>query len=214
MPLVVAGLALLLAIGTLVFLTRDGEPPERAAPGDEEPTVSDGDVPSSTPPAFRFANVSRTLVRTAPGRLGNRRRAASTDAAAAARDVLTDLYTEGFLDPANLAAGTYADAFRGFASKARKEAERRPGLLTAGSRAGERYERIEPRSSRLATRILIERAGIPTLLVSYVEFSALASGSEPVLFRSSGQFFFERVRGSWKIVSFHVTRRDKPQEAA
>ncbi|MGH2679041.1 MAG: hypothetical protein ACRDG8_00930 [Actinomycetota bacterium] len=215
MPLVAAGLVLLLAIGVFVFLTRDGDPPERAAaPGDEEPTVSDGDVATPTTPAFRFAKISRTLVRTAPGHIGTRRRAASTNAAAAARDVLTDLYTEGFLDPVNLAEGRYTDAFRGFASKARREAERRPALLTAGPRAGERYERIVTRSSRLATRILVDRVGTPTLLVSYVEFSALASGPEPVLLRSSGQFFFERVRGSWKIVSFHVIRRDAPQEVA
>jgi hypothetical protein len=69
-------------------------------------------------------------------------------------------------------------------------------------------------SGRLDTRILLDRSGYPSLLLSVVRFSAEADGPEPATFRSRGQFFFERVGGSWKIVSFHVTRADAPREAA
>ena len=64
------------------------------------------------------------------------------------------------------------------------------------------------------TRILLDRNGSPALLLSVVRFSASADGPEPATLRSRGQFFFERVGGSWKIVSFHVTRVDAPTEAA
>ena len=108
----------------------------------------------------------------------------------------------------------YAEAFEGFASEAKKQAEARLGLLTAGARAGDRYEQILPVSGRIDTRILLDRGGRPTLVLSTVRFAATATGPEPATLRSSGQFFFERVNGSWKIVSFHVTRTDKPREAA
>ena len=55
--------------------------------------------------------------------------------------------------------------------------------------------------------------GAPVLLVSTVRFSALASGTETVLLRSTGQYFFERAGGTWKIVSFQVVRNDTPREA-
>jgi hypothetical protein len=202
---------LLLVIGALVLLTRDDAPTRGAGDG---ATASDGDVASPTTPPFRFRDTSRELVRTSPRPVGERRRRASAAAATAAEDVLTDLYTEGFLDPANWERGSYADAFRGFARGARNEAETHPGQLTAGLSAGDRYERIEPRSGQLVTRILLDRRGSPVLLVSVVRFSAIATGSDEVVLRSVGQYFFERVGSAWRIVSFDVTRSDRPRRAA
>lgn len=207
-------MALLLVIGVLVFLSRDDAPPPMAAPGDGETTAGDGDVASPTTPSFRFRDTSHELVRTSPKPVGRRHRQAAVAAVRTAEDVLTDLYTEGFLDPANWEEGSYTDAFRGFSRGARARAEARPGPLTAGPRAGDRYERIEPKSGRIATRILLDREGAPVLLVSVVRFSAIATGSDEVILRSSGQFLFERVGGAWKIVSFDVTRDDRAREAA
>jgi hypothetical protein len=202
---------LLLVIGTLVFLTRDDAPTRGAGDGT---TSSDGDVASPTPPPFRFDDTSRKLVKTSPKPIGSRHRRATAAAATAAEDVLTDLYTEGFLDPANWERGSYADAFGGFARGARDQAETHPGPLTAGSHAGDRYERIAPKSGRVATRILLDRRGAPVLLVSVVRFSAVATGAEEMVFRSTGQYFFERVGRAWRIVSFDVTRRDGPRRTA
>ncbi len=211
-PLVVAVLAVLvLVIGALVFLTRDDAPTRGAGDGE---TSSDGDVAPPTTPPFRFDDTSRTLVRTSPEPMGARRRQASAAAATAAEGVLTELYREGFLDPANWEQGSYADAFGGFARGARDRAETHPDLLTAGPGAGDRYERIEPRAGRIATRILLDRRGSPVLLVSVVRFTALATGSDEVVLRSAGQYFFERVGNAWRIVSFDVTRDDGPREAA
>ena len=141
--------------------------------------------------------------------------AASTGGERARRDrgrsILTDLYTEGFLDPANWEQGR-THAFRAFAGGAREQAEAHPDLLTAGARAGDRYDWILPVSGRIATRILLDRSGRPALLC---ERRAVLRGrprAEPVTLRSNGQFFFERIDGSWKIVSFHVTRTDAPRE--
>jgi hypothetical protein len=212
MPLIGVGLAVLLAIVGAVLLTRNDDVPPRTQRPGEATENADDIVPG--PPAFRFTKATRELVRTSLGRIKRRQREASVRAATAAREILTDLYTQGFLDPNNWEQGRYADAFRGFTAGAREQAEERPGLLTAGPRAGDRYERILPVSGRVDTRILVDRAGDPTLLVSIVRFSAAALGPEPVTLRSKGQFFFERLGGTWKIVSFHVTRTDTPREAA
>jgi hypothetical protein len=209
-PLIGAAIAVLLVVGVLVFLRGD-DAPTRGAGGRE--SASDGDVASPTTPSFGFDDTSRKFVRTSPEPMGSRHRRASVAAATEAQDVLTDLYTEGFLDPANWQQGSYADAFGGFARGARDRAETHPGPLTAGPGAGDRYERIEPKSARIATRILLDRRGAPVLLVSVVRFTAVATGSDEVVLRSLGQYFFERVGRAWRIVSFDVTRDDGPRRA-
>lgn len=210
-PLIGAGVALLLVIGALTFLMRD-DAPTRGAGGGQ--TASDGDVASPTTPPFGFEDTSHKFVRTSPEPMGSRHRRASVAAATEAEDVLTDLYTAGFLDPANWEQGSYGDAFGGFARSARDQAEMHPDDLTAGPAAGDRYERIEPKSGRIATRILLGRQGAPVLLVSVVRFTAVATGADEVVLRSVGQYFFERVGRAWRIVSFDVTRNDGPRGPA
>jgi hypothetical protein len=210
-PLIVAGL-LLLAIGAVVLLTRD-DTATREGDGRGETSASDGDVAEPGVPAFRFTTSSRTLVRTSDKPLGPRLKRASAAAASAAEDVLTDLYVEGFLDPANWREGSYGGAFRGFTPGARARAAARPGLLTAGAQAGTRFDDIEPKGGTIATRILLDRQGAPVLVVAVVRFSAVATGAETETLRSSGQYFLERVRGRWTIVSFDVTRDDRPEAA-
>jgi hypothetical protein len=212
MLLIGVGLVAVLAIGAIALLLGNDDAPVRTSQGTTTP--SEGDVAAPATPAFRFAKAKRKLVRTSPGRIKRRQREASERAAKAATAILTDFYAEGFLDPANWQQGSYTDAFGDFAGGAREQAETRAGLLTAGPGAGDRYERILPVSGRVFTRILLDRAGKPALLWSAVRFSAAALGPEPVTLRSSAQFFFERIGGSWKIVSFHVKRSDVPREAA
>jgi hypothetical protein len=211
MILIGAGGVVLLAIGAAVLLTRDDASERTLRPADDATSPS---VAAPNTPEFRFTKLTRDLLRTSAGRIKRPQRREIVRAAAAAREVVADLYTEGFLDPANWEHGLYAEAFRGFAGGAKERATERTALLTAGPRAGDRYERILPMSGNLATRILLDRLGHPTLLVSVARFSAAALGPESVTFRSTGQFFFESVGGSWKIVSFHVRRNDAPREAA
>ena len=205
---------MLLAVGAIaLLLQRDGADDE-AIEADGRPATGDGNVAPPVAPPFRFS-ATRRLVPTAVVKLGRGDRRAITRAWTSAEAVLTDLYVEGFLVPANWMEGTYDDAFRGFAGDARREASgRRAALLTAGPDAGSRYERIEPRSGRIVTRVLLDRAGRPALVMSVVRFSATATGDRPATLRSFGRFFLERRSGSWKIVSFQVARRDTAGEVA
>ena len=189
------------------------------SPPDAEPSASPSPgAPSATPeeltvPAFHLEGPARAVVPTAPGRVPRRLRRASYEAAARARALLTTLYVEAFLDPANRTTADYEDAFAAFAAPARREAESRTTLLTAGGQAGERYDEIRPTKGLIRTKILLDRRGSPTLIVSVVRFAAVASGPEPATIRSTGQYFLERVGGRWRIVSFHVTRTDVLREA-
>lgn len=205
-----AALASVLAIGAVVLLAQDDEP-VRGLHRDSDVPADSGEGVASTP-AFRFAKATRKVVPTSGGRIKRRLRAAGEHAEVAARTILDGLFTEGFLDPANWTRGEYASAFAGFAKGARERALAHPNLFTAGARAGDRYEEILPVTGRIDTSVLVARGGRPTLVLSSVRFSAVATGPEPVTFRSTGQFFFERVGGSWRIVSFHVTRADAPRE--
>lgn len=204
-PLIGVGLVIVLAIGAIVLLTRDDAP---GPPATRETNASESPVA----PSFRFTESSRDLVRTSRERIGKRHRRAAVAAAATAQEVLRGLYAEGFFDPANREQGRYSDAFRGFTRGARERAEAHVALFTVGP-AVDDFEQITPDSARIATRILLDRRGAPVLLVSSVRFSALASGSDTVLLRSTGRFLFERVGRTWKVVSFQVIRNDRVREA-
>lgn len=209
MLLIGAGLIATLAIGATALLLQDDGAVRTSHPGT---TPSDGSPTPPAIPSFQFEKSTRELVRTSRGRINRRHRQASVRVADAVRSILTDLYTEGFLNPANWEQGEYDTAFQAFADGARAQAEAHPDLLTAGPRARERYDSILPGSSRLVTRILLDRKGSPALVVSLVRFSATALGAEPSRLSSRGQFFFERIGGSWKVVSFHVTHSETPGE--
>jgi hypothetical protein len=202
--LLLIGLGVLVVLGAVVALVLtlgdDGAPPRAARSGGAE---SVAEIPE-----FRFQLTRRELVPTSRGPLKKREKVAGKRAAAAAADLLTDLYREGFLDPANWQVGSYGDAFQIFASGAAKQAKARAAVLTAGPDAADRYDEILPVRGRVSTRILLDRGGKPALMVSAVRFTARALGARPATLRSEGQFFFKRVDGRWKVVSFLVTRDD------
>lgn len=204
--LVVAGS--LLAIGATLLLGRDDDPTPRALPIREESATGDGDVADPDTPSFRFRTTDRTLIPTAAGSVRERARAKGVEATRAVTGLLTELYVEGFLDPDNWREARYEDAFRIFARSAVARAEALTRVLTAGADAGERFEQILPVGGRVATRILLDRTGKPALVVAEVRFRAEARGDDVATLRSTGQFFFERIEGRWKVISFDVSRDD------
>lgn len=213
--LVGLGVAALLATGAIVVLTQGDDAPVRTQrAGQDQPTESGPAVAEPDTPAFRFTTVKRSLVPTATGSIDRRARTAAKRVTAAVTRRLVELYTEGFLDAGNRQAGRYGDAFAVFARAAAGKARARAAVLTAGPEAAERYERILPVSGHLRVRILMDRTGAPTLVMSAVRFTAKAVGTETTVLRSDGRFFFDQVGGSWRIVSFEVTRDDRQPEAA
>jgi hypothetical protein len=201
----------LLAAAVTVVLSRDGQRPERTLPGERE--EGGDEVAVSQIPSFRFTVTRRVLLPTRARSVQRRDKMVGNRVAATATDAVTDLYTEAFLDPANWRSGSYADALRVFSAGAARRARERTAVLTAGPDAGTSFEQILPVSGSIATRILLDGSGKPALVLSAVTFRAEALGPQPMMFRSEGRFFFERVQGRWKVVSFLVNRNDRPKEA-
>lgn len=214
-PLLIGlGILLVLAAIAVVLLQGGDDGSLRTLlPGDEG-SRSDESVAEPATPSFRFLTTKRVLVQTSLGHLRRQDKMAGKRASATAAGLLTDLYTEAFLDPANWGNATYADAFSSFAPGAMRQAKAREAVLTAGPDAAARFEQILPASGRLITRILLDRTGKPTLIVSQVHFRANGLGPQPATLRSEGQFLFKRQDGRWKVVSFLVTRDDTRSESA
>jgi hypothetical protein len=124
---------------------------------------------------------------------------------------ITRLYRGAFLDPALWRSGTYESLWRDFVRAARAQARKDVRVLTAGAAAGEAYDAIVPRPSAISTTVLLERKGKPVMVLVNARFRALGrriAGSSNTRFDSDGRFFFQRVGGSWKIVSYDVRRSD------
>ena len=125
---------------------------------------------------------------------------------------ITRLYRSAFLDPAHWQSGTYESLWPDFARAARAQARKDVRVLTAGARAGEAYTAIVPRPSMISTTVLLERKGKPAMVLVNARFRALGrrvAGSSNTSFDSTGRFFFQRLGGSWKIVSYDVRRSDE-----
>ena len=70
---------------------------------------------------------------------------------------------------------------------------------------------VVPRQSAISTTVLLERKGKPVMVLVNARFRALGrriAGPSNTRFDSTGRFFFQRVGGSWKIVSYDVRRSD------
>jgi hypothetical protein len=155
---------------------------------------------------------SRKPVRTDPLL---RLRGASSLASKTAIASITRLYRSGFLDPAHWRSGTYESLWRDFATAARAQARKDVRVLTAGATAGEAYDAIVPRPSAISTTVLLDRKGKPVMVLVSARFRALGrriARPSNTRFESTGRFFFQRVGGSWKIVSYDVRRSDERLE--
>ena len=94
-----------------------------------------------------------------------------------------------------------------------------PGKTSGSLRRVRRPARHTTRSCRVAsaisTTVLLERKGKPVMVLVNARFRALGrriAGSSNTSFDSTGRFFFQRVGGSWKIVSYDVRRSDERVE--
>ena len=213
--LIAAGVVLIAAIAVMVFVF--GSRDDRiAAPS----IVQSG--PERTP-AFAFAVGRSGALPTAAIRSRKpvrndpllHLRGASRLASKWAIASITRLYRDAFLVPAHWQSGTYESLWRDFARAARTQARKDFRVLTAGAAAGEAYDTIVPRPSAISTTILLERKDKPVMVLVNARFRALGrriAGSSNTRFDSTGRFFFQRVGGGWKIVSYDVRRSDERVE--
>jgi hypothetical protein len=200
------GVVAVVAAGAAWVLTRDTGSDRTARP-------TDAPSASAVPSAFHFDVGDRDVMPTGHGRVSDRDRRGTREAADRVESLVNELYTGAFLEPERWTSGSYDDVYGLFAGAAREEARRRVGVLTAGADAAERFDRIVPMKGRLRLRILLDRGGNPIVVASTVRFRARGVGAEPALIRSDGSFLFRRIDGTWRIVAFGVERADRERSA-
>ncbi len=200
-PAIVVGALFVLALGSC---DADGPPETTPAPSPS----AEGSVPP-----FRFAVSARRIETTHRAPLGRRDRRRVQDVLDEIRGRVTDLYVAGFLDAGRWRTGDYDPVFDLFAGGARDAARARVAALTAGPDAVDRFTAIRPAGGRIALRALLDRSGAATLVSSVVRFRARADGDEPTLLWSEATYLFRRTEHGWRIVAFHVVRRDRERAA-
>lgn len=202
MWIVPAGLAVL-ALGVFGLLKVTG-----AGPGG-------GRAASATPtqgvPSFRFA-VTRAVPLSTTSTKRESLASLANQAASEITTIITRLYTEAFLDPANWRAGSYANVWPLFDSGAGAAARKDVQALTAGTDAGSRFVAVEPVAGTLVIRVLMDESDRPSIAVAIVTFSADATATAGGLTTlvSSAQFILHETPNGWRIYSFSVQRRDRP----
>ena len=164
-------------------------------------------------PAFAFHTTSVVAV---PVRTGAKPPALQGKAKPATAQILKTMnaiYIDGFLDPSDWQPGVYDKVWASFDQGAASEAQKQVDTLTAGTGAGAAFERITPKSGTMQARVLLDSKDKPFSVLATVVFKAVGHGKDgsDLLISSSGQFVFQQVGGTWKVVSFRVLRNDQTQ---
>lgn len=170
-----------------------------------------GGGPDDTIPAFEFATGKTTAVS-----VTDEKKEVPGSARSAATDVtstLDELYTEGFLDPANWRDGSYDEVWPLFADDAQGTAQQDSGTLTFGT-GGSALTRIGEPKGRIEVKVLLDDKDRVATAVAVVRFSAVGTRKDGrlTIIRSSGQYFLRPEGDGWRVYSFSVDRDDQVRE--
>jgi hypothetical protein len=195
----VAILVVLGVVGYLVFGRSKGD------------TDNQGVQISASGAGFQFRDAKAFGISVDPKADRKKANAAAVPIAQDVAGALNTLYGEGFLDPANTQKGTYDNALAVFDAGSLSEAQSQVDVLTAGASAGSTFDSIGDGTGHLKVQVLLDKSYRPQSAVGIVTFTATAKGKDgsTIAMRSQGQFIFRDVEGTWKIVSFNVTRNDQ-----
>lgn len=172
---------------------------------------------SVTPETPKFAFTTSDVI-AVPTRAGTKAKQLKQRVKPAAKQAIKALdlfYAQAFLDPANWQRGSYDNAWALFDAGASAQAQKNVDTLTAGTGAGSAFKTILPIKGTLKAKVLLDAKDQPFSIVAIVHFSASGAGrgGKSVLLQSQGQYVFQMVDGTWKVVSFHVQRNDQERAA-
>jgi hypothetical protein len=208
--LIVGGIVAVLVIGVVVVVLSGGS----NGAGGIIPGIGDDEEPQT--PAFAFETTKVLAVPTRPNVTPEELKPNAEPAAGEIAALMDALYLEAFFDVDNWQTGTYDEVWPLFDASAAEQARAESEVLTAGSGAGDAFERIDPGFAELKTKVLLNHEDRPVSVAAVVIFRATGRGKDggsDVLMQSNGQFTFRQVDGGWRIVAFHVQRNDEEQPA-
>jgi polyisoprenyl-teichoic acid--peptidoglycan teichoic acid transferase len=172
------------------------------------PTPTSTTAPPSSPSPATADTLTIELGRVDGRRVdGGLPQATVRTTAEAVRDVMTDVYTTGFVDPARWGDGTFPSLFTSFAPTARAAARGDLGALTLGAMA-HRLEGVRPSDTTMDVRVIGDRAGRPLVAFATIRFRAIgvASGAE-IPIRHDGAYVLRRSDAGWRVTGYDVASR-------
>ena len=188
----------------LVFLLKGGG-------GDKGPFTPDPQTP-----AFAFETSKVLVVATTTDAKAETLKTKAKVPGDDVKTIVNALYINAFLDPSNWQDGSYDDVWTLFDTGSGTEAQTQVDTLTAGTGAGDVFDTIVPTgNSTLKMKVLFDPKEEPYSVVAIVKFKATGAGKDgqDLLMLSKGQYIFQKVDGSWKVVSFRIVRNDEQQAA-
>jgi LCP family protein required for cell wall assembly len=179
---IAAALAALLGGGC----TQGGDPATAPAPPAERPRLE-----------IRLAKVTSVELKGRPAR------GPLMAPAEEIRRTLTDMYTAGFLDPAQRAGG-YPDVLDAFERDSRSQARRDLDTLTLGRDARDLHT-VHPDDARIVVQFLRNEEGNPVAAIANIRFEAIGYGEgleAPI--RHGGDYHLRQVGKRWQITGYDV----------
>jgi hypothetical protein len=182
-------------------------------PGPSAPAGSNATEIVEPAPAFTFRLVSVERVSSGEGSDAG---PVAREAAGQIKLVLSQLYSQTFLDPANWREGTYEGAWALFAPKAAEAARADEATLSLGPDAGTAYDSVKPAGGSLKLSVLMDEAGDPFTAVATVKFAAKATETDGdvVVLVSTGEYFLRPVGDSWRIFGYEIERKTREPKGA
>jgi hypothetical protein len=202
-PAAVVGGGVVLVIAVVLVVALLGGGGGRALIGGSEPST----------PSFSFKVTKVVAVPTRPDATAAKLKGKAKAPANEVVQVMDALYVQAFLNPENWQNASYDDVWSMFESGAGAQAQQQVDTLTAGSGAGAVFDEILPKSGTLKAKVLLDPKDEPSSVVAIVKFVAIGSGKDgkDLAMTSQGQYVFQKIDGTWKVVSFKVVRNDVPK---
>jgi hypothetical protein len=191
---VLAGVVLVLvgALGVWTSLRADQqtEPPPASSP-------------SPSPPAYALeVELRRVNGLAVVGKARDRR---LRDPAESVRQMMTDLYSTAFVDPARWESGRFSTLFPHFVADAREQARRDLENLSLGAAAAH-LDAVRPEWARLDVRFLVGPTRRPLAAMASMRFAAIGFGPgvPGVVIRHRAEYLLHLVEGRWLIAGYEV----------
>jgi hypothetical protein len=199
------GAAVLIVVIVGLLLMRGGGKPSFLG-GNDGPTT----------PKFAFETTKVVAVPTRADATAAKLKEKAKAPAEEVGKIMDALYIQAFLNPDNWQDGSYDDVWAMFEPGAGAEAQQQVDTVTAGTGAGAAFDEILPKTGTMKAKVLLDPKDEPYSVVAIVKFVAVGSGKDgqELVMTSKGQYVFQRIDGTWKVVSFKVMRNDEQRQAS
>lgn len=201
---VIVGIGILVVLGVaLVFLLGGkGSPISGILPNNDPPV-----------PTFAFTSTTSAFEATAINVDKKKQSAASKQVTPHIRDVVTQLFQNGYIDPSGWGdTGAIEDLFT---KDAQSQLEANVDTLTLGTDADAVFSTVQPSKSKLKVTALTDANAGVIRAMAQPWFHAIAANDDGTFtdITVTGTLFLVQDGNDWKIESFSLNREMEPGEA-